>query len=444
VLARAQEAWQDVRSSWWFVPSLMAIGAIVLAFVTTRLDSMFGDTFESGFGLYAGGAEGSRSVLETVAVSMITVAGVTFSIVIVVMTLASSQFGPRLLRTFMRDRGNQITLGTFIATFIFSVLVLRTVRGENGNGDEFVPHLSVTVAMLLTLASLAVFIYFIHHSARSIQVNQVIEAVGRDLDKAVDDLYPGQIGHDAAAERVDVPDMATGATVESRDVGYVQLVSARDLLAAARENDVVIELLFKPGGFVIRGTALARVLPADRLNDELADKIRRALAVGEQRTEEQDLGFAIDQLEQICLRALSPALNDALTAVLCIDRLAASLARLAERELPSPLRADDEGRLRVIAQPVTLVQMLETAFAEIRRSARTNVTASTRLLAALGAIGARATRPNDLAALRGAARLVVDESEEHVSSTDIAELRDAQRAALELMSETRATRPAPI
>jgi uncharacterized membrane protein len=444
VLARAQEVWQDIRSSWWFVPSLMAIGAIVLAFVTTRLDSMFGDTFESGFGLYGGGAQGSRSVLETVAGSMITVAGVSFSIVIVVMTLASSQFGPRVLRTFMRDRGNQITLGTFIATFIFSVLVLRTIRAENGANDEFVPHLSVTVAMLLTLASLAVFIYFIHHSARSIQVNQVIEAVGRDLDKAVDDLYPGQIGHDAAAERVDVPDMATGGTVESRDVGYVQLVSARDLLAAARENDVVIELLFEPGSFVIRGTALARVVPADRLDTRLAEKVRGALAVGEQRTEEQDLGFAIDQLEQICLRALSPALNDALTATLCIDRLAASLARLAERELPSPLRADDEGRLRVIAQPVTLVQMLETAFAEIRRSARTNVTASTRLLAALGAIGARATRLNDLAALRDAARLVVDEAEQHVSSTDIAELRDAQRAALELMSEPRATRPAPI
>lgn len=436
MLARAQEVWQDIRSSWWFVPLLMAGGAIVLALITTTLDSMFGDTFESGFALYAGGAEGSRSVLETVAGSMITVAGVSFSIVIVVMTLASSQFGPRLLRTFMRDPGNQITLGTFIATFIFSVLALRTIRAENGANGEFVPHLSVTVAMLLTLASLAVFIYFIHHSARSIQVNQIIDAVGRDLDKAVDDLYPGQIGHDASEARVDVPEMSSGGTVESRDAGYIQLVSARDLLGAAREGDVVVELLFKPGSFVVRGTAIARVVPDERLDDALADKIRRALAIGEQRTEEQDLGFALDQLEQICLRALSPALNDPLTAVMCIDRMSASLARLAERPLPSPLRADDEGRLRVIAQPVTLVQMLETAFAEIRRSARTNVTASTRLLAALGTIGARATRRADIDALREAARLVVEEADPHLSATDLADLREAQRGALEMLTTT--------
>ncbi len=437
MLARTQELWQDIRSSWWFVPLVMAAGAVVLSFVTTTLDARFADTFAQ-FGLYAGGAEGTRSTLETVAGSMITVAGVAFSIAIVVMTLASSQFGPRLLRTFMRDAGNQITLGTFVATFLFSVLVLRTVRSDDGTAaGEFVPHLSVTVAILLTVASLVVFIYFIHHSARSIQVSQIIHAVGKDLDRAIDDLYPEQIGEDAASGAVSAPEAADAAVVESTTSGYVQLISARDLMRTAANDDVVVELLLVPGDFVIEGTALARVVPGERFDDELADRIRGAFAIGEQRTEAQDLGFAFDQLQQICLRALSPAVNDALTAVMCIDRMAAALARLAERDMPNRLRADEDGVLRVIARPVTLVSMLETAFAEIRRSARGNVTVSWRLLSALGMIGSRARRVEDLEALREACRRLIDEAATDVAAADLAALREAQREALAMMDDRR-------
>ncbi|HUG47742.1 MAG TPA: DUF2254 domain-containing protein [Candidatus Limnocylindria bacterium] len=429
MIARLQERWADVRSSWWFLPSVMALGAVLISVITTTLDSAFSDELEQGFGLYGGGPEGSRSVLETVAGSMITVAGVTFSIAIVVMTLASSQFGPRLLRTFMRSVGNQVTLGTFVATFIFSVLVLRTVRTEDGDQAAFVPHLSVSVAMLLTLASLTVFIYFIHHSARSLQVGQIVAAVSRDMEKALDDLFPGMIGEDGAGEEPE-QEASGGVPLTSEQSAYVQMINGRELLSATNERDVVVELAVAPGDFVLEGATLAYVRPAERLDEDLSRRLRRAISLGDQRTEQQDVGFAFDQLQQICLRALSPALNDPLTAGMCIDRMAAGLARLAESELPSRHRLDDDGSLRVLAEPPSLEAMLRTAFADVRRSARDNVAASLRLLQALGAVGARASRPEDLAALRGSAVLIVEEASPSLTAEDLALLGEAQRAAL--------------
>lgn len=435
------EWWDDLRSSWWFVPLTMSFGAVVLSAVTTTLDARFADVFED-FGLNAGSAQGTRSLLGTVASSMITVAGVSFSIVIVVMTLASSQFGPRILRNFMRDVGNQVTLGTLLATFLFSVLTLRTVRGDDGGG-EFVPHLSVTVAVLLTLASLAVFIYFIHHSARSIQASQVIAAVGRDLDKATEDLYPGQIGSDAeTGSQVDTPAERPGV-VSSERSGYVEMVDGRTLLAAAEGADLLVELEISPGSYVTEGAALAHVWPAERMDEKVIKRIRGAVTLGDQRTELQDVGFALDQLAQICLRALSPALNDPLTANMCIDRMAAGMAKLARADLPNRTRVDGEGRPRVLAPPPTLPDMLETAFGEIRRSARGSVASSVRLLDAFGVIGGAATRPEDASAVRTVCRMVVEDASADLSGDDLARLREAERGALAMLDAAEPT-PAPV
>lgn len=161
--------WEDIRSSFWFVPTLMAAASAVLAMCNIYLDHTLPESWRGNGWIYSGGAEGARAVLSVIASSMITVAGVVFSITIVALTLASSQFGPRLLRTFMRDTANQVVLGTFIATFLYCLLVLRTIRGLDER--EFVPHLSVTVGVLLGVASLGVLIYFIHHVSVSIQAS---------------------------------------------------------------------------------------------------------------------------------------------------------------------------------------------------------------------------------------------------------------------------------
>ena len=190
--------WERLRSSYWFVPSVMAIGAIVLAMATLALDGQLTrSSLRKMQWVYAGGAEGARTVLSAVAGSVITVAGVVFSITVAALTLASSQFGPRLLRNFMRDLGNQVVLGTFIATHLYCLLVLRTVRGSDGGGGEFVPHVSITTGLLLALTSLAVLIYFIHHVARSMQAPDVIAGVARELHSSIDHLFPQSLGEES-------------------------------------------------------------------------------------------------------------------------------------------------------------------------------------------------------------------------------------------------------
>ncbi|HMO85347.1 MAG TPA: DUF2254 domain-containing protein, partial [Lacipirellulaceae bacterium] len=192
--------WGRLRDSFWFLPAIMVIGAIGLSFVTIRVDQASEDqSWIAALGwTFSRGPDGARALLSTVAGSMITIASVTFSITIVALQLASTQFGPRLLRNYMRDRGNQVAIGAFVATFTYCILVLRTVNGTDA--ESFVPHLSVIVALLLSLTSLGILIYFVHHAAESIQAENVIGDVSRELHLAIDRLYPERLGEQAPAQ----------------------------------------------------------------------------------------------------------------------------------------------------------------------------------------------------------------------------------------------------
>jgi uncharacterized membrane protein len=402
--------WEDLRTSYWFVPTVMCALALALAFLTLHIDGRNRFDWITGLGwVYTGGAEGARSLLSTVASSVITVAGVVFSITIVALTLASSQFGPRLLRNFMRDLGNQITLGTFTATFLYSLLVLRTVRGDAEGADApFVPHVSVTTAILLTVASLGVLIYFIHHVAASIQAPYVIAAVTNDLNELTEALFPDEIGADrdrddapppAGADAFDVP--GRPADVPAPRAGYIQAVDPDAALDLARHHDVVIQFTRRPGHFVVTGQPLARILPADRLDDDLVKHVTALFIFGPHRTLPQDAEFAIEQLVEIAVRALSPGINDPITAIACVDHLGDALSRLATRRFPSPYRLDPhDGRLRVIAYPTDFPQITDAAFNQIRQYGRTSAAVTLRLLETIAVIARHARRAPDLAALR--------------------------------------------
>ena len=357
---RLSNYWESLRANFWFMPTVMVAGAVVLSLVTINLDkaaaehsriATLGWTFTRG-------PEGSRAVLSTVAGSMMTITSVTFSITIVALQLASSQFGPRLLRSFMRDRGNQVSLGTFIATFAYCLLVLRTVNGTEG--QQFVPHISVTVGLLLALTSLGVLIYFIHHAAASIQAENVIATVSRDLDQAIARLYPECLGEEPPGRtpKEIERDLPAGFDRESRPVAatwsdYLQAVDVDRLLGVAREHDLVLCVSHRPGKFLVVGGDLARAWPGERIDDDVAEAIRGAFYLGPFRTLTQDIEFAIDQLVEIAVRALSPGVNDPFTAINCVDRLGAALVILAAREIPSAYRYDD-GRLRVIVNASTI------------------------------------------------------------------------------------------
>ncbi len=342
--------WNSLHASFWFIPSLMVVLAIGLSFLTIQIDQSSDTDIVSELGwAYALGPSGSRAILSAIAGSMVTVATTAFSITIVALQLASSQFGPRLLRNFMRDTGNQIVLGTFISTFVYSLMVLRTINGIAQN--EFVPHLAVTGGIGLAIASIGVLIYFIHHAATSIQVDHVISNVGRELDEAIDRLFPNKMGRGASKCRQepmisDIPaDFERDACpIQAASSSYIQAVDTNQLLQTATEGNLLLRLQQCPGDFVVKGSPLALVYPADAVCKKLTAQINDAFVLGSQRTDQQDIEFSVNQLVEIAVRALSPGINDPFTAVRCIDQLSAALCHLAQREIPSAYRYDDDDK----------------------------------------------------------------------------------------------------
>jgi uncharacterized membrane protein len=393
--------WYQVTAGLWVVPALMTIGALALALLTLSLDHAVGDRWLGAFaGILTIGPEGARSVLSTVAGSMITVASLVFSMTLVTLQLASSQLGPRLITRFMRDHVNQVVLGTFIATFLYALLVLQTVtQGE----QAFVPHVSVTAALFLTLASLGWLVYFIHHVADSIQADTVIAEVAEDLRAALDRMYPRLAAREPAtwATRPVPADVlaAPSAFIRAPKGGYVQAIGTHALLDLAREHDLVIEIDRRPGHFVIAGRPLMRAWPSARVSEAVAEAAAREVVLGPKRTPTQDVEFSIHALVEIAVRALSPGINDPRTAMTGIDHLAAALAHLLRCGERSPLLHDRDGALRLISNPTTFEEAIEAALSPIRQAANGHVGVLIRLIEALVVLAEIAATDRYLAAL---------------------------------------------
>ena len=400
--ARLLRVADRLRESYWFLPSVMAIGAMLLALAMVYTDSHSGSTWMDRFPwLYAARPDGARSLLSSIGGSMIGVAGTTFSVTIAAVVYASGQYGPRLLSNFMSDRGNQVTLGTFIATFLYSMIVLRTIRspGEGGEGAQaFVPQLALLVGVILVLCSIAVLIFFIHHVPSRLHINSVIERIGDRLIDEIDHRFPVFVGK-PLTERADddrIPDAfrpaASAAAVErrapvrARHTGYIQLIDDAALIEAARDHDLIIRLQYQSGDFVHDGNVLVEAWPAERCDEDATAALRSAFAVGARRTALQDMRFLIDELVEIAARALSPGVNDPFTANSCLDWLGAALADLSRRDLPSRLRADEDGALRVIAHPLTFAGFVERAFGALAQYASADMIAGKRFVDALGAV----------------------------------------------------------
>ena len=364
----------------------MSASAVTLAIATLALDHNVRFRWLSQFAsAFAIGPEGARLVLSSIAGSMITVASLVFSMTLVALTLASSQLGPRLITRFMRDRINQVVLGTFIATFLYALLVLQTVT--EGEAEPFVPHISVTVALVLTLISLGWLVYFIHHVADSIQADTVIAEVHEDLTHALDHLYPRLAGKEpaiSATRPVPAELLAQApAPIPAPKGGYVQAIGTHALLRLAREHGLVIEILRRPGQFVIAGRPLMHAWPSARVSDRVIEAAAEEVVVGPKRTPTQDVEFSIGALVEIAVRALSPGINDPRTAMTCIDHLAAALAHLMRSGARPPLIHDEDGTLRLITNPTTFDGALDVSFNQIRQAANGHVAVLIRMIATL-------------------------------------------------------------
>lgn len=399
-----------IRNSYWFVPLTMVVSGILLAFVMVTADAEIDVKPELPihWGFY-GGAAGARAVVTTIAGSMITVAGLVFSIAIVVLNLASSQFGPRMLRTFMSDVVDQVALGTFLATFAYCLMVLRAIR--HNDPTTFVPHLSITLAVVLAFASLTVLVLFFHHISTSIQAANIIAAIGRDLDNVVDRLFP-KVTSTQAGEKSEEDDHwlnrdEPGVALLCQTTGYITAIDIPLLTAIAVKQDLLVRVSHMTGGFVVPGTPLLKVWPPTRLEPSLSASLHACIIVESERSHTHDVEFPIAQLVQLCQRCLSPALNDTISAAICIDRLGSALCRLAERPSPEHKFHDDKGQLRVVTPWLSFEKLLEAAIDPIREFATSSTVVTVRLLEALLTISRRARSKSQKAVIQRQTEIIM-------------------------------------
>jgi uncharacterized membrane protein len=365
---------EALRTNLWLVPGIEVLAAIALFAGTLTLDRA---AYRGAFGLpswvISGSADGARQILTAIAAAVITVVGVVFSIILVTLTLASTQFGPRMLRNFIRDRGTQLTLGTFVATFVYAVLVLVSI-GPGPRG-AFVPHISVTVTLALMVAALGVLIYFIHHTATSIQLPHVIASIARDLSGAIEEQgsydaragSPGDPQTGSAAAGLAARMAADGGMVRAPVSGYLQFIRHRVLVDLAAQADAIIALDYRPGHFLVQGHRYATVWPPEAA-ERVSEALGRAHITGPIRTLTQDVSFGVDQLVEIAIRALSPAVNDTFTALTCIDWLGDALCQITVRWHPAWVHRDSAGFIRVITAEPSHERLVQRAFEKIRQA----------------------------------------------------------------------------
>jgi uncharacterized membrane protein len=423
----------QLRTSFWFTPALMVVAAVLVAGFTLSLDDAISrerlrELPVLGTLVYSGGPDGAREVLSAVAGSMITVAGVVFSITMVALTLASGQYGPRLMDSFVRDRGNQLTLGTFIATFVYSLLVLRTVRSDRPGS---VPDVSVTCSLLFALAGLAVLIYFINHVAQSIQASNLVAAIGEDVRAGVDAVFPDvEDLDDAEGGRADAwhpPATGTRPTpVLAGSGGYVQLVDLDALVALADQHDLRLQLEVRPGRFVVPSSEVVQVW-ASACSDEVLRSLAGCVVAGARRTPMQDVEFPIRQLSEVAVRALSPAINDPFTAQSCVDQLSVGLCEIAGRRLPPRVLLGAEGTPRLrIGDPVTFARLVSVAYAQIRQCAAEHVPVYLHLLQALDSVAGCTGSDARREVLRDEARLTLEAARSRIpQAEDLQRVEDA-------------------
>ena len=391
-----KQLWSKLRSSFWFVPSLILVANIALAVALIEVDSVGSDRWLAQWPrLFGSGPEGALQMMSTLAGSMMSVLGITFSMTLVALALASSQYTSRILGNFMGSHVTQVTLGIFAGIFAYCLVVLKTIRSGN---VEFVPGLAVFFAFVLALVGIVVLVFFIHHIASSIQASSIIASITQDTITSIDRLFPEKLGHgpdededqdlvhQSLAER-------TWHTVPAQVNGYIQHVNNDALLRLARERKTIVRMERGIGAFVVQNTALASLALEEPLDQETIKALNNAYSVGRHRTIEQDPAYGIRQLVDMAMKALSPGVNDTSTAVMCIDYLMAILAQLASRKFPASLRYEGD-ELRVITIAPTFSGLLVEAFDQIRGSAVGNVAIIARMLSALETLADLTVNPH--------------------------------------------------
>ncbi|WP_171108707.1 MULTISPECIES: DUF2254 domain-containing protein [Streptomyces] len=367
-----------LRVQLWPLPTLGVALAVVAGVGLPRLDERIRHDMPSWLRdyLFGGSADAARSVLTAIAGSLVTVTALTFSLTVLTLQLASSQFSPRLLRTFTADRYVQTTLALFLTTFTYALTVLRTVRTGEDEQTEFVPQMSVTAAFVLTLASVLALVLFLSHLAREIRVEKMMNSVHSAADRTIRRLLAEQQdtagGEPAAGSPPAAPPEppANALTLTVGASGFLTSVDEAALLKVAVEADALVLIDRYPGGSLIVGTPMGAAWPrtgepfSPGTWTRLAEGVREAVRTGGERTDLQDIAFGLRQLTDIAAKALSPGINDPTTAVHALSHSSALLCQLARRDLGPRLLRDDHQQVRVVLRRPDLQDLLDLAVSQ--------------------------------------------------------------------------------
>ncbi|MEO8287054.1 MAG: DUF2254 domain-containing protein [Chloroflexota bacterium] len=407
--------WEQLRGSLWFIPSLAMLAAIALAAAMVTLDRTIGPELISKVPLvFEAGPEGARQVLSTIAGSVLTVSGVVFSFTILAFSLASSQYSPRILYNFMEDRTNQIVLGVLLGSFVYCLLVLRTVKLEDSSivSTTFVPSLSVTAAILLALLDLGLFIFYLHHIATSITAYHIINRVGEVALSSVEHTFteePAPQEHSTALTERPAPNFTEA--VRATAAGYLQEIDLESLARLAAQHNSLVEVSRRVGDFVTDGKLLARLAVPQPLSQEARSHFIDAFVLGARRTQQHDPLFALTQLCDVALKALSPGINDPTTALMCLDQIERVLSRAATLHSPTRVQCDSSGAQRVFSYAVSFSELADQAFQGIRHygvAEASDVRLACKLLEVMAAIAEQTADMAHHAVLYSHAFAVVD------------------------------------
>lgn len=383
-MTKTKNFWNRLISTLWFVPTLFAVCGVLLGILLIAFDYFIGSPFQYLPPFFGVQPSGARDILAVIAGSSITVAGTVFSITIVALTLASTQFSPRILRNFMRDTGNQTVLGILVGIFGYCIVVLRTIResGDDRNLD-FIPSTAVFFAVIFSFVGIGCLIYFIHHVATSIQATSIISQIAEETTREIRATFPTSENfpklEKADAELLTREDFLI---VTSDFSGYVQNADAEQLVEIADKHDFILKMQRRIGQFTLEGLPILEIYPkndAFRLTDEITQNLKDAYNIGSYRTVEGDVAFGLRQIVDIALKALSPAINDSTTAITCVDYLTAIMTCIAKRP-NCPSYIFNNGKLRLIIEQQCFEDFFDLTFNQIRQNSAGNVAVILRQL----------------------------------------------------------------
>jgi uncharacterized membrane protein len=427
MIARIRSALLSINASYWFYPALFSAIAFFLSFFTIYLDrNGAADWFTTYEWLHVSRPNGARTTLTVIAGSMIGVASTVFSITIAAVAYASGNYGPRLLTNFMEDKGNQLSLATFIGTFVYALMIIRVVRDEDERAASaidasasvlpgFTPQLSLLVAMVLAIFAVAVLVYFLHHIPASIRINTVLKDIGKRLIRDIKDRYPSEI------EEREPREQAQGEPIIATGKGYIDIIDFDTLDEVAREHEATIAIKVRTGDFIHPNVTIVE-LSGIEADDKISAKIADCFSVSGMRTATQDLEYLIDELVEIALRALSPGINDPFTAITAMHWMGAALAELGSRDLDRGPEQEDYDWDRVQPLSDDFSHYVGRSFGAMRSGVATNRMAAIKFIHALFAASTSCRSERRLRLISEEAETMVRQARYHLVGPSMEEL----------------------